>query len=219
MSDSMTSIRHSAVSGMVGREGKSQDASPEPGFLVLPTGTVTIVHLEQQKIQMGQARSGEVGYCRYRRADVAPTHGERSPHGWSLPMSGLKITNARKGGSHAPQDKWCTVSAYFKVKPGEMEAFERLADQFVEKTNNESGIRYYGWSFDGDEAHCRQGYLDAEGVLEHAANVATLFEAALDISDCTRLAIHAPEEELVKLQEPLKGFNPQFFVVRNAFRR
>ncbi len=47
------------------------------------------------------------------------------------------------------QDTWCTVDAYFKVKPDELEAFERLADRFVEKTRNESGIRYYGWSFDG----------------------------------------------------------------------
>lgn len=117
------------------------------------------------------------------------------------------------------QDRWCTVGAYFKVKPGKMEAFERLADQFVEKTGNESGIRYYGWSFDGEEAHCRQGYQSAEGVLEHAANVATLFQEALKIADCTRLAIHGPEDELAKLRDPLAGFGPQCFILKNGFRR
>jgi hypothetical protein len=42
---------------------------------------------------------------------------------------------------------------------------------------------------------------------------------ALTIADCTRLAIHGPEEELAKLREPLADFNPQFFVMRNSFRR
>lgn len=119
----------------------------------------------------------------------------------------------------APQDKWVTVGAYFKVKPGQHEAFERLADRFVEKTANEAGIRFYGWSFDGEEAHCRQGYQGAEGLLEHAANVAALFQEAVTIGDCTRLAVHGPEEELAKLRGPLAGFKPQFFVLKNSFRR
>ncbi len=117
------------------------------------------------------------------------------------------------------KDKWVTLGAYFSVKPGELEAFERLADRFVEKTTNESGIRSYGWSFNGEEAHCRQLYQNAEGLLEHAANVGTLFMEALTIADCTRLAIHGPEEELAKLREPLAVFGPQYFIMRNSFRR
>lgn len=117
------------------------------------------------------------------------------------------------------QDTWCTVDAYFKVKPDELEAFERLADRFVEKTRNESGIRYYGWSFDGEEAHCRQGYQDAEGFLEHAANVITLFQEALTIAVCTRLAIHGPEDELAKLRGPMADIGLQYFILRNGFRR
>ena len=134
----------------------------------------------------------------------------------------------------AVQDKWVTLGAYFKVKPSKLEAFEKLADQFVEATSRESGMRFYGWSFEGDEAHCRQGYLDAEGLLEHAANVAHLFQAALQIADCTKMGIHGPEEELAKLRGPVKGFKeemmkirgpvavfeePQFFVMRNSFRQ
>jgi quinol monooxygenase YgiN len=117
------------------------------------------------------------------------------------------------------QDTWCTVGAYFKVKPGKLEEFEQLADRFVEKTCKERGIRHYGWSFNGEEVHCRQGYLDAEGLLEHAENVGTLFQEALTIADCTRLAIHGPEEELAKVREPLAGFGLQCFVLKNSFRR
>ncbi len=117
------------------------------------------------------------------------------------------------------QDTWCTLGAYFKPKPGKMEAFERLAERFVEKTSNENGIRFYGWSFDGEEVHFRQGYLGAEGLLEHAANVASLFQEALTIADCNRLAIHGPGDELAKLRDPLASFRPQFFALKYGFRR
>jgi hypothetical protein len=117
------------------------------------------------------------------------------------------------------QDTWCTLGAYFKPKSGKLEAFEQLAKRFVEKTRNESGIRFYGWSFDGKEVHCRQGYLGAEGLLEHAENVASLFQEALTIADCTRLAIHGPEDELAKLRVPLASFKPQFFALKYSFRR
>jgi quinol monooxygenase YgiN len=118
------------------------------------------------------------------------------------------------------QDTACSVDAYFTVKPGKQEAFEQLADRFVSKTRNEGGIRYYGWSFRDDEAHCRQGYLDAEGFLEHANNVMDLFQEALTISDCTRLAFHGPEKELEKLRVPMAEIGLlQYFNLRDGFRR
>jgi quinol monooxygenase YgiN len=118
------------------------------------------------------------------------------------------------------QDAWCSVDAYFSVKPGKKEAFANLVDRFVEKTKNESGIRYYGWSINGEEIHCRQGYPDAEGFLEHAGNVMHLFEEALTISDCSRLAIHGPEDELDKLREPMAQVPIlQYFSLTNSFRR
>jgi quinol monooxygenase YgiN len=118
------------------------------------------------------------------------------------------------------QDTSCTVTAFFKVKPDKLDAFEQLADRFVEKTRNESGIHAYGWSFNADEAHCRQRYQNAEGFLEHVDNVFTLFQEALTISDCTRLAIHGPEDELAKLRQPLAEIDLlQYFILRNSFRR
>jgi hypothetical protein len=103
---------------------------------------------------------------------------------------------------------------------GKKDAFENLADRFIEKTRNESGIRYYGWSFKDDEVHCRQGYQDAAGFLEHANNVMNLFQEALTISDCTRLAIHGPEAELDKLRAPMAEIEfLEYFPLRDGFRR
>ena len=117
------------------------------------------------------------------------------------------------------QDTWCTVDAYFSVKPDKKEAFDDLVDRFVRETKNESGIRYYGWSTRGEEVSCRQGYLNAEGFLEHAANVRHLFEEAMTISDCSRLAIHGPEDELEKLRGPMEGIPLQYFSLKKSFRR
>lgn len=118
------------------------------------------------------------------------------------------------------QDTSCTVTAFFKVEPGKQEAFEQLADRFVDKTRNEGGIRAYGWSFNADEAHCRQRYLNAAGFLEHVENVLPLFQEALTLSDCTRLAIHGPEDELAKLRQPLAEIELlEYFSLRSSFRQ
>lgn len=117
------------------------------------------------------------------------------------------------------QDQCCTIVPYFKVSEGKIKAFEQLCEQFVEKTTHESKCLYYGFSFDGDRVHCREGYQDAEGLLTHLENVSSLLEEALKISELTRLEIHGPEAELAKLREPLSNIKPQFFTLKYGFRR
>lgn len=117
------------------------------------------------------------------------------------------------------QDQCCTLVPYFRVKAGELDAFKQLCEQFVDKTRNESKCMFYAFSFDGDQAHCREGYQDAEGLLAHLDNVGALLEQALQIADLTRLEIHGPEQELAKLREPLAPLKPQFFVLQCGFRR
>lgn len=119
----------------------------------------------------------------------------------------------------ATQDKCCTIVPYFKVQSGKLEAFKALCEQFVEKTNEEPKCLYYGFSFDEDQVHCREGYEDAEGALAHLENVGSLLKEALKIADITRLEIHGPKEELAKLREPVAALKPQFFTLEYGFRR
>ena len=119
----------------------------------------------------------------------------------------------------ATHDRCCTIVPYFKVQSGKLEAFKELCERFVEKTNGESKCLYYGFSFDGDQVHCREGYEDADGLLAHLENVGSLLEEALKISELTRLEVHGPKEELAKLQEPLAALSPQFFTLVYGFRR
>jgi quinol monooxygenase YgiN len=117
------------------------------------------------------------------------------------------------------EDKCCTIVPYFRVPNGRMDAFKDLCQQFVAKASGEPKCLYYGFSFHGNEAHCREGYADAEGVRAHLQSVGQLLDEALKIAELTRLEIHGPEGELAKLREPLAKLNPEFFTLEYGFRR
>ncbi len=119
----------------------------------------------------------------------------------------------------ATQDKCCTIAPYFKVHEGQLSAFRALCERFMETTSDEAGCLFYGFSFDGDEVHCREGYEDAEAALVHLGSVGPLIGEALEISELTRLEVHGPEEQLEKLRQPMAEMNPQFFTLEYGFRR
>jgi quinol monooxygenase YgiN len=110
-------------------------------------------------------------------------------------------------------DTVCTLVPYFKVKPGQLAAFKAGVAGFVERTGSEKGCVHYAFSFDGDTAHCREGYDDAAAMLAHLDNVGALLAEALKIADITRLEVHGPAAELDKLRGPLADLKPQFFLL------
>lgn len=117
------------------------------------------------------------------------------------------------------QDKCCTIVPYFKVASDKLEAFKKNCEAMVTQTSGEAKCLYYGFSFDGDQVFCREGYADAEGLLAHLDNVGPLLEEALQIAEITRLEIHGPADELEKLREPLAKLQPQYFSLEYGFRR
>ena len=117
------------------------------------------------------------------------------------------------------QDNCVSIAPYFKVHEGKMAAFKALCEQFVSQTSEEARCLYYGFSFNGDEVHCREGYEDGEGVLAHLENVGHLLAEALEIADLLKLEIHGAASELAKLHEPLEAQNPTYFTLEYGFRR
>jgi quinol monooxygenase YgiN len=116
-------------------------------------------------------------------------------------------------------DPCCTLVPYFKVHDGKLDEFRKYVEQFVEKTQSEAKCLHYGFSFNGQYAHCREGYADAEAMLAHLENVGAVLDQALKVADLIRLEVHAPAAELDKLREPLKGLNPDFYTMEIGFRR
>jgi len=119
----------------------------------------------------------------------------------------------------ATQDTCCTIVPYFKVHAGKVEAFRNLCERFVARTSTEPRCLYYGFSFDGDEVHCREGYVDAEGAIHHLENVGALLREALTIADVVRLEMHGPAAELEKLRPSFDPLNPRYFTLEYGFRK
>jgi quinol monooxygenase YgiN len=105
-----------------------------------------------------------------------------------------------------------SLHPYFKVYPGKIEAFKSGFAAFVEKTAKEEKNLFYEFTVNGDEVFCREGYVNAEGLLAHLENVGALLAEALKIADLIRLEVHGPAAELDKLRAPLAHLNPQWFV-------
>ena len=116
-------------------------------------------------------------------------------------------------------DACCSLSAYFQVRAGELDAFRRLSAQFVEKTKTEAKCLHYAHLFSDHLVYAREGYADAEGVLAHLENVGPLIQKALEISELARLEVHGPAAEVDKLRAPMADLNPQFFALEAGFRR
>jgi hypothetical protein len=116
-------------------------------------------------------------------------------------------------------DGFITLHPYFNVHEGKIDEFKAITQKFIEATTKESGVIFYGFSFSGNLAFCREGYVNGEALLAHMSNVSGPLSEALKISDVARLEVHASETELAKVRDALAGLNPTIFVYESGFRR
>jgi len=124
-----------------------------------------------------------------------------------------------EGGLMGTQDTCCSIHPYFTVKEGRLEEFKAVCERMVAATSEEPGCLYYGFTFDGQEALCREGYVDGDALLAHAKRVGPLLEEAMQYADLTRMEVQGPEEELAKVRGPLADLASQFYVLHSGFRR
>ena len=112
--------------------------------------------------------------------------------------------------SHAPNV--VSIHPYFKVKPGKLVEAKALLPKFVAQTAAEKLMLHYDFTINGDEIHCREAYLGAEGLLAHVENIGAVLGEFLQIVDLTRLEVHGPAGDLAKLKGPLADLKPAWFV-------
>ena len=117
------------------------------------------------------------------------------------------------------QDSGCPLVPHIKGHAGKVGEFKALCEQFVAKTDTEPKCVHYAFTFDGDNAHCREGYVDAAGLLAHLDNVGAVLQEALKIADITRLEVHAPAAQNDKTRAPPKEPSTPFFAAGMGFRR
>ena len=116
-------------------------------------------------------------------------------------------------------DNCVSIHAYFTIREGRLDAFRALSLQFVERTKTETECLYYGYSFNGNVAFCREGYVGGEALLHHVGHVSDLLAEAATISDITRLEVHGLESELTKLREPLAVYPVEWYGLECGIRR
>jgi quinol monooxygenase YgiN len=109
-----------------------------------------------------------------------------------------------------------SIHPYFKIQAGKEEAFKALIADFVERTSREETCLYYDFSISGDQAFCREAYVDAAAILRHLDNVSSCLEAVAEFAELYRLEFHGPDGEINKLREPLADLDAEFYVRTNG---
>src|SRR5678815_5577526 len=107
--------------------------------------------------------------------------------------------------------RFVSLHPYFKVPSDKMPYLKAILPEFAAKTRNETGNLFYEFTINGDEVFCREGYVNAEALLEHLENVGAMLEQALAMADLIRIEVHGPAAELAKLKEPLAHLKPAWF--------
>lgn len=67
------------------------------------------------------------------------------------------------------------VTARLKIREGELDGFKQQAAEMMRETSEkDTKTLRYDWflSVDGTECEVREGYVDADALIEHAGNVA-----------------------------------------------
>ena len=83
------------------------------------------------------------------------------------------------------QDRAVSIHPYFRILDGKMDEFKEFCERFVSITTTESKCLYYGFSFNGNQVHCREGYDDAEGLLAHLQQQFSPLEKQASTSVCS----------------------------------
>jgi len=101
-------------------------------------------------------------------------------------------------------DTTLSMMVYWKIK--DKDAFVKGCADFIKLTKNEEGNKYYGFTINGMDAVCKEGYVSAVAFLAHLQNVDGPLKEALKIADITSIEAHGPAVELDQLKKPLSDF-------------
>lgn len=115
--------------------------------------------------------------------------------------------------------KVVSIHPYFRVKAGKMEEAKAMLRRFLELTQPDPGCLCYDFTIRGDVIFCREAYVGAEGLLGHVEKVGVTLGEFLKIAEVIRLEVHGAAAELEKLQGPLGGMKPDWYVFEAGVTR
>ncbi|KAJ1417214.1 hypothetical protein B484DRAFT_422073 [Ochromonadaceae sp. CCMP2298] len=119
----------------------------------------------------------------------------------------------------AAATQFVSIQPYFDVEEGKLEEFKAIWAGVTPKVKAETGCLYYGFTYNGNIAFCREGYSDAAAVLVHLGTVNEALGQALTISKLIRIEVVGPVSELAQLREPLAAMPVDWFEGELAHRQ
>jgi hypothetical protein len=132
----------------------------------------------------------------------------------------LQGVDQLNSGYPAGGSKMTSIHPYFKVLNGYKTL--RLMARFVRKTSKETGVIYYGWSYDipSKTLFCREAYVDGQAVLDHLDSVNNLLlimtGGVHPPAKLERLEFHGPASELKLLEGTAKTLNAKLFTMESG---
>jgi len=101
--------------------------------------------------------------------------------------------------------------ARFKIQPGKMDNFKKIASQCIESVKKkDKGTLRYDWYYNESKSECvvKERYVDSDAVLNHSSNLGNLLNSLNQISTLTLEIYGNPSEKLKKV---LEGAHPTYY--------
>ena len=121
------------------------------------------------------------------------------------------VLSARPEGT---PDVHVTILPEFTVPQGKMDEFKAGFTMFYSATKDGTmECLYYGFAVAGDKVWCREGYMSADGVMQHLKDVKEPLDKALKVvgEDGLKLNIVGPAAELEQLRPALGPLGAVFW--------
>jgi len=146
--------------------------------------------------------------CMGTQADLDILAPHLAPYGARM----IKLDSGAFWESGRPQgaDTHVTVLPEFIVPEDRFQDFVAGFPKFYEATKagaGAAGMLYYGFGTEGNSVFCREGYKNAESVLQHGGDVKDLLEEPLKVVGAGGMKLHVlgPKSELDKLRPKLES--------------
>ncbi|MDT8410444.1 MAG: antibiotic biosynthesis monooxygenase [Wenzhouxiangellaceae bacterium] len=103
------------------------------------------------------------------------------------------------------------VTARFRVRQGQLDAFKAAADRCMASVRErDTGTLRYDWFFNAEQTECvvREMYRDSDALLEHVANLGENMGALLAAADLDIELFGEPSSQLL---EATAGLAPRIY--------
>ena len=99
------------------------------------------------------------------------------------------------------KDTHVSIVPYHKVKPENMEMYQKIIEEFYENTKKgKAKCLFYEFARNGDTFFCREAYQNAEEILAHFNDVTETHQKSVGLAE-VKVAIMGPKNELDKLRK------------------